>query len=157
MKRKKFDELSTAEKYKRLRNTGNGLKVGKWLSILSPYIVIGAVNFNEYFTEYNGVKMSIGCILAITVMGIAIANETKENKKVNGLVVWAVAVALCYLMQSILNDLLLILFCGFVGQLIGAGFDIGAKKEYEKASIYREASIRAEALKEEKEEGLNSE
>lgn len=157
MKRKKFNQLTTVEKYKRLKNTGNGLKVGKWLSILSPYIIIGAVNFNEYFTEYNGVKMSIGCILAMAVMGIAIANETKENKKINGLVVWAVAIALTYLMQSILNDLLLILSCGFLGQLIGAGFDIGANKEYEKAAIYHEAIIKAEAERQAKEELKNNE
>ena len=144
---KKYKELSSAEKYKRLRNSGFTLKGAKWLSILSPYIIIGSVNFDEYFTEYNGVKMSLGCVLAIIVMGIAIANETKENKKINGLVGWAIAFALIYLMQSILNDLLLIVGCGLLGQLIGAGFDIGAKNQLEKAGLYKESVIRAESFK----------
>ena len=149
---KKFNELTSVEKYKRLRNTGYSFKAAKWVSILSPYLVIGIVNFNDYFTEYNGVKMSIGCVLALIVAGIAIANETKENKKVNGLVGWAIAFALVYLMQSILNDLLLIVGCGLLGQLVGAGFDIGANTELEKATLYKEALIRAEPLNENKEE-----
>lgn len=149
---KKFNELTSVEKYKRLRNTGYGLKVGKWVAILSPYIAIGIANFDEYFTEYNGVKMSIGCVLALIVAGIAIANESKENKKVNNLVVWAVAFALIWLMQSILNDLLLIVGCGLLGQLVGAGFEIGSDKELEKASLYKEAIIRAEPMNEVKED-----
>lgn len=152
MARKKFNELTSVEKYKRLRNTGYGLKVAKWVSILSPYLVIGIVNFEEYFTEYNGIKMSLGCILAMIVAGIAIANETKENKKINGLVGWAIAFALVYLMQSILNDLLLIVGCGLLGQLVGAGFDLGANTELEKATLYKEALIRAEPLTEKKED-----
>ena len=106
MARKKFNELTSVEKYKRLRNNGFAFLAAKWVSILTPYIVIGIANFDEYFTEYNGVKMSLGCTLAAIVAGIAIANETKENKKINGIVGWAIAFALCFLLQSILNDLL---------------------------------------------------
>ena len=150
MKRKKFNELSVDGKYKRLRNRAYTFKALKWISILSPYFIIGAVNFEDYFTEYNGVKMSIGCVLALVVAGIAIMNETKENKKVNGLVVWGVVFALVLLMQSILNDLLLIVGFGLLGQLVGAGFEIGTEKEMMKAKVYQEASIRAEAYNEEK-------
>lgn len=157
MARKKFDELTSIEKYKRLRNNGFAFLAAKWVSILSPYLVIGIVNFNEYFTEYNGVKMSLGCVLAMIVAGIAIANETKENKKINGLVGWAIAFALVFLLQSILNDLLLIVGCGLLGQLVGAGFEIGSKKELEKANLYKEALIRAEPLKEKKEETVTNE
>ncbi len=143
-------ELTSVEKYKKLRNRGTALKVSKWAAILSPYFVIGIVNFQEYFTEYNGVKMSLGCVLAMIVGGITIMNETKE-KKVNGLVKWAVALALIYLLQSVVNDLLLIVGCGFLGQLVGAGLDLGAENQLNKASLYREALIRAEPMNEKKE------
>jgi chromate transport protein ChrA len=147
-KRKKFNELTSIEKYKRLRRQGTTCTTMKWISILSPYLTIGIINFDEYFVEANGVKMSMGCILAFIVAGVAISNETKENKKVNGLVGWAIAFALIYLFQSILNDLLLIVGCGFVGQLVGAGFEVGADIQSEKADLYKKSIIQAESYKE---------
>lgn len=148
---KKFNELSSVEKYKRLRNSGYALMVSKYIAILSPYIAIGIANFDEYFTEYNGVKMSLGCVLAMVVFGIAIRNETKENKKINGIVGWAIAFALVWLMQSIVNDLLLIVGCGLVGQLVGAGFEVGASTQLEKSKLYRESIIKATTYNESKE------
>ena len=142
---KKFNELTSIEKYKRLKRNGTAFKVGKWFSILSPFFIIGAVNFNEYFTEFNGVKMSLGCVLACIVGGIAIYNETKEeSKKVSGLVGWAIAFALVYLMQSVVQDLVLIVGCGFLGQVVGAGFDMGADNQLTKAQLYKEAIIKAD-------------
>lgn len=143
---KKFNELTSVEKYKRIKNKGIFFKASKWISIVSPYLVIGIVNFNDYFTEANGVKMSMGCTLALIVAGIAIKNETSETKKINNLVVWGVAFALCYLLSSVLQDLLLIVGCGLLGQIVGAGFDIGYEKENEKAKLYRESIIKAEAM-----------
>lgn len=148
-KYKKFNELNAVEKYKRLRGGSTACFVGKWVSILSPYLIIGIVNFEDYFTEANGIKMSMGCTLAMIVAGIAIFNESKENKKINGLVGWAVAFALCYLLSSILQDLVLIVGCGLAGQIVGAGFELGAKNLKTKAILYRDATINAESLKSE--------
>ena len=114
------------------------------------HIIIGAINFEEYFTEVNGVKMSLGCTLALLVAGISIYNETKakdENKRINGIVGWAVALALAYFLQSILNDLVLILGAGLIGQMVGAGFDLGANAQLTKAKLYKESIIQAESFK----------
>ena len=136
------------KKYKRIRNSGYALMGAKWVSILSPFIAIGIANYDEYFAEYNGVKMSIGCVLALAVMGIAIYNEAKDkDKKISGIVGWAVALALAYLLQSVLNDLVLILGCGLIGQMIGAGFELGGKVQLEKAKLYKESIIQAESFK----------
>lgn len=145
MAKKKFNELTPVEKYKRLRSQGYTCLAMKWVSILSPYLIIGIVNFEEYFVESNGVKMSIGCVLAMIVAGISIANETKENKKINGIVGWAIAFALAIFFQAILQDLVLILGCGLVGQLVGAGFELGSNIQLEKADLYKKANIQAEA------------
>lgn len=147
-KRKKFNELTSVEKYIRLRNQGYTCKAMKWISILSPYLVIGIVNFEDYFVEADGIKMSLGCVLAAIVAGISIANETKENKKINGIVLWGIAFALIFFFQAILQDLLLIVGCGFVGQLVGAGFELGSETQLEKAKLYRKANIQAESYKE---------
>ena len=146
MAKKKNKALSPAETYNKLRKAGYTCLTMKWVSILSPYLIIGIVNFDEYFQEANGIKMSLGCILALIVAGISVANETKENKKINGLVGWAIAWALAILFQSLLNDLVLILGFGLLGQLVGAGFELGANANLEKAALYRSANIQAEAL-----------
>lgn len=145
-KRKKFYQLNPAEKYVRLRNQGYTCLTMKWVSILSPYLVIGIVNFEDYFAEADGVKMSLGCVLAMIVAGISIFNETKENKKINGIVAWAVAFALIFFFQSLLQDLLLIVGCGLIGQIVGAGFELGANAQLEKANIYRNANIQADSF-----------
>ena len=147
-KRKKFDELTPVEKYKKLRNTGYTFKGLKWLSILAPFITIGIINFEDYFQEANGIKMSLGCILALVVAGIAVFNETKENKKVNNIVGWVIAFALVFFFQSILEDLLMIVGFGLLGQLVGSGFEIGSAIQLEKAEIYKKAIIEAESYKE---------
>lgn len=144
-KRKKLKDLSPAEAYTRLRNQGYTCKAMKWFSILSPYLIIGIVNFEDYFVEADGIKMSLGCVLAMIVAVISIANETKENKKINGIVGWTVAFALIFFFQAILQDLLLIVGCGFVGQLVGAGFELGSEMQLEKAKIYSKAQIEARA------------
>jgi FtsH-binding integral membrane protein len=147
MARKKFHDLTPVEKYVRLRKQGHSFIACKWISILSPYLVIGIINFEDYFQEANGIKMSLGCILALIVAGISIKNETKENKKINGIVTWAVAFALIFFFQSILQDLLLIVGAGLIGQIVGAGFELGADIQLEKANIYRNATIQAESFK----------
>jgi FtsH-binding integral membrane protein len=139
MARKKFNELTSIEKYKRVRNQGYTCLAMKWVSILSPYLIIGIVNFEDYFIESNGIKMSIGCVLAMIVAGISIANETKDNKKINGIVGWAIAFALAIFFQAILQDLVLILGCGLAGQLVGAGFQLGSEIQLEKANLYKKA------------------
>lgn len=147
MAKKKFNELSPAQKYTKLRNQGYTCLAFKWISILSPYLIIGIVNFEDYFVKANGIKMSIGCVLAMIVAGISIANETKENKKINGIVGWAIAFALAIFFQAILQDLVLILGCGLIGQLIGAGFELGSEIKLEKAELYKKANINAESYR----------
>lgn len=145
---KKFVELTPVEKYKRLRTQGYTCLAMKWVSILSPYLIIGIANFEDYFVKADGVKMSLGCILAMVVAGISIANETKDNKKISGLAGWTIAFALIFFFQALLQDLLLIVGCGLIGQLVGAGFELGSNTQLEKADLYRKATIQAESYKE---------
>ena len=141
----KFNDLDAVGKCKVLKKRKALNLAGKWMSIISPFVIIGAVNFNDYFTEANGVKMSLGCTLACFVAGVAIFNESKDNKKINGLVGWAIAIALCWLLSSILQDLLLILTAGFCGQLVGKGFEIAEDVQVEQYNIFNQATITAQA------------
>lgn len=139
-------EKTTLELYKSYKHKKFGCLIAKWISIITPYVVIGAVNFNEYFTEYNGVKMSFGCVLACLVGGFAIFNEVKEtDKKTANVIKWAIAFGLVYFFSSILQDLVLIIGCGLAGQVVGTGFELGAENFKDKQDILYKATINAKA------------
>lgn len=140
------EEKTTLELYKSFKTRKFTCLIGKWLSIISPFVVIGIVNFNEYFVEYNGTRMSIGCILAALVAGVAIYNEAKENnKKTANVVKWAIAFGLVYFFSAILQDLVLIVGCGFAGQVVGTGFELGYENYKDKLDLVYKAGINAKA------------
>lgn len=142
-------DKTTLELYKSFKHKKFACLLGKWISIITPFVVIGIVNFNEYFTEYNGFKMSIGCSLAALVGGFAIYQNVREdNKKVANVIKWAIAFGLVYFFSSILQDLVLIVGCGFAGQVVGAGFELGFENYIEKMNIVYKANMNAQANKE---------
>ena len=146
MARRNFDELTPVEKYQRLKRQGYFCLAMKWVCIILPYIIIGIVNFDTYFVENNGWKMSLGCILALTVAVISITKEAKKSKSFGGVVGWIIAFALVYFFQVLLTDLLLIVGCGLIGQVVGAFFKLVSDIQLEKANIYRNANIQAESF-----------
>lgn len=140
------ENKTTLELYKSFKHRKFACLLGKWISIISPFVVIGIVNFNEYFVQYDGVKMSLGCILAAFVAGFAIFNEVKEtNKKTANVVKWAIAFGLVYFFSAILQDLVLIVGCGTAGQVVGTGFKLGYENYNDKIDIMSKAITNAKA------------
>lgn len=147
--KKKRTPLKESNPYKFYRNGYYACVGGQYASIIAPFVAIGIVNFDKYFTVSTGqtVKMSLGCTLAIMVLGIALWQKTKQNKQeINHVVGWGVAFALCYLFQSIIQDLTLIIGCAFAGQCVAYGFELGADNRESYMSIYKEADIKANAF-----------
>lgn len=148
--RVKKPKLKERNPYAYYRNQWLGYKGAKWLSIIAPFVTIFAMNWNKYFYYDTGsqVKMSLGCTLACFVGGIAMWKEMKKSgdgkgNDISNVLGWAVAFALCYLFQSVLQDLTLILGCALIGQLVGLGFEFGAKNRAEYMGMYKEATIKA--------------
>ena len=157
VEKKKKAKLKERNPYAYYRNQYFGLKIGKWISVITPFIVIFSMKFNDYFITDTGttVKMSIGCILALFVGGLALWNETRKKNadgekigsEFSGVVIWGICFALAYLFQSILADLTLILGCALVGQLVGLGFQLGADNRYvyyiesKKAKIHNQTNF----------------
>lgn len=130
--------------YKRL---GNVLFFSEFLSIFTPFIVIGIVNYDEYFVEYNGTKMSIACILAVALMGIAtwlVAKEKFNNSFVTLIVGWATVTAIFFLLGQIINDIAYIMLFGLIGILGAYGLDLGSKACKSKAQKIKDAIEQAE-------------
>lgn len=152
MKEKK--PLTTKQKqlkHRALQYTAIG---GMGASVLTPFIILGAVNYEEWFVSENGWKVGLGGSLSLAVMGIAIALVTKKKEKestlTNGwitlMVFWFAIAFIFKLLSGIYDDIFGIMMWGGLGLAGAFGLDIVSKKEKEKADAYKEA--RDEANKE---------
>lgn len=126
--KKELTPTQQKKRYSRLRKT---CYAGEFLTAIAPFVTIGAVNYNEYFVEYNGTKMSIACIMAMAIMGIALWAITKkklENSFATLLIGWAAVAFIFQMMGSIVNDIATIMWFGLIGLTSSAGLDVASKK-----------------------------
>lgn len=124
-------KLSLPEKKKRLTRIKNTLFFSEFLSVITPFVIIGAVNYNDYFVEYDGTRMSIACMLAIALMGISVWLVSKKkftNSFITLIVGWYAVAFIFFLMGKIVNDIAVIMFIGGSGILGAYGLDIANKK-----------------------------
>ena len=102
----------------------------EFVSIFTPFIIMGLVNYEEWFTTEEGWKVGLGGTLALALMGIAtfMVAKKKEGKTTNGyisLVVGWFAVAFIFmLLANILQQITTIMIFGGLGLLGAFGLDM---------------------------------
>ena len=132
---------------------------GEVLSILTPFITLGIVYGDEWFTTEAGWKIGLGGGLALALCGIAVwlftAKKEKESKITNGwitlIVGWFAIAFIFVLLESIMAQISSIMLWGGLGLLTAAGLDnFGAKHFKAKADAYSEAlkEVKQDTLKE---------
>ena len=156
--KKNKEPLTPSQEKKKYRKIKIACFGGEFVSAILPFFIIGLVNYNEYFVEYDGTKMSIACFLAVTLMGIAvylISKKKLENSFITLIIGWYTAGFIFHLIGVVINDISTIMFIGGTG-LIGAyGLELGSKKADKKlkkitdAMQQAESEITKEAYKEE--------
>lgn len=137
---------STKEKtkYRALQWTFFG---GEFLSIFAPFITIGAIKFDEYFTNNpDGWKITTGGIICLAVLGFAVLMTTRAKEKsldmnplITLLIGWVVVALIMFLLSSILNDIAIIMFFGAIGIAGALGLDIASGEMKKKADVYKTA------------------
>lgn len=151
-------ELTVAQKQKKYRVLQYTCLGGEFVSTLTPYIILGIVHKDEWFTSSDGWKIGLGGALALALMGIAVFLVTKkkeeENKTTNGwitLIVGFAAVAFIFvLLANIMDQIATIMLFGLIG-LVGAfGLDLTSKHFKVLADEYKAAigEVQKETLKE---------
>ena len=149
------------QKKKTYKRISRACFVGQFLSVAAPFVTIGIVNYDKYFVEYNGTKMSIAAIMSAAVMGLAIwlvAKKKFTNSYVTLLIGWVVIDANFFLLGQIINDIAYIMLFGFIGLLGAFGLDIASAKLDEAANKIQkgidsaEEQLTREAYIEEKQE-----
>ena len=147
MAKKEKKPLTATQKKNRYRVAQYGCHVGEYLAILTPYIVLGGVNFNEWFVNNpESWKIGLGGALSLAIMGIAtflVSKKKEDEKKTDGyvalLVGWLAVAFIFLLLSSIMDQIASIMFYGWLGLATGFGLDMVSKSYKNKADMYVEA------------------
>lgn len=143
-KKKNLTIKQKKNKYRALQWLSFG---GEFLAVVSPYIVMGAINFDEWFA-YNpeGWKIGLGGSMAMAIMGIAVALITfkKENDKLTDgyitlILTWLVVATCLHLLADIIYQISTIMYYGAIGLAGAFGLDLTSKSMQKKANLYLEA------------------
>lgn len=136
--KKELTPTQRKRRYKAIQWTCFG---GEFVSVFAPFIAIGIANYDKYFVEYDGVRMSIAAAMALAVMGLAtwlVAKKKFENSFITLIVGWATATFVFYMMGEMITDLSTIMLFGLIGICGAYGLDIGSKKAEKKAKAIQE-------------------
>ena len=124
-------------------------KAAQILSYILPIIILLIVRRKNYFTEYNGYRMTIGCVVSAIIV---VVTATKGFKFL-GVTGWCIALAvISYLMKEVFYDITLIAavetLCTLLGTLFGKLHEKYAKlyEKYVGAIVNKEVNYSSEHL-----------
>lgn len=146
MKDKK--SLTPTQKKKHYKRIKRACFVGEFASVITPFMIIGIVNYNKYFVEYDGTKMSIACVLAAAIMGLAlwlVASKKFTNSFITLIIGWATVDLIFWLLGQIITDIATIMLFGLIGIIGAYGLDIGSAAADKKAKFIDDAMKQAES------------
>ena len=151
-------KLTVRQKQKAYRTAQYGCVVGEFLSVFTPFIIMGAVNADTWFKSESGWKIGLGGALALALLGIAtflVAKKKEDESKVtNGwvmfLVGWAAVTFIFILLQNIMDQIATIMLYGLIGLGGACGLDFTSKHFQRKADLYKDAigEVTTDKLKE---------
>lgn len=143
MAKKKLTVKQQQKKYNRLHWLCFG---GEIISVLIPFITLGIVNYEKWFTTINGWKIGLGGALALCLMGMALWLFTKKKEKetsiTNGwitvIVGWFAVAFIFILLNEIMNQIATIMLWGGLGLLAAAGLDLLGNNFKKKSDTLKE-------------------
>lgn len=139
--KKEKKQLTPTQQKKRYKALHYGCFAGEFVSTATPFVAIGIANYNKYFVEYSGTKVSISFFMAMAVMGFAIFSVSKkkfENSFISLLIMWAALAFSFTMLGSLITDLSTIMWFGLIGLTGAYGLDIAQKKALKKANEIQE-------------------
>lgn len=147
MAKKTLTAQQKQTKYRALQYT---TFASEFISIFTPFIVLGCVNAKEWFYNENGWKVGLGGTLALALMGIAVflVTKKKEDEKITGgyitlIVGWFAVAFIFMLLADIMSQITTIMMFGGIGLLGAFGLDIASKDFKVKADAYKQAIQKA--------------
>lgn len=152
-------KLTVNQKKKLYKVASKGAFAGEFVSITTPYVVMGAINYEEWFKGTEGWKVGLGGSIALALMGIAVllVKKNKEDKdnSISGYITlllgWLAVAFVFLLLANIMHQIASIMFFGAIGIAGALGLDIVSNKYDEKAKLYELAikKVRGENIESE--------
>lgn len=121
--------------------------VGEFVSVATPFVAIGIANYDKYFVQYDGTKMSIAFFMAMAVMGMAIfliSKKKLENSYITLLIGWAVMAFVFQMLGAMITDLATIMWFGLIGIAGAYVLEIGSKAAKKKKELIKDAIKQAD-------------
>lgn len=155
MEKKKLTTKQKQNKYRALQYTAIA---GEFASIITPFVIIGLVNFEDWFKSDGGWKIGLGATLGLAVVGIAVflvtARKEKESKVTDGwitlLVIWFAVAFIFKLFSEIYDAIFGIMMWTGLGLASAFGLDMISKEMKKKADAYKtaRAKVKEETIEE---------
>lgn len=164
--KKNKKELTASQKQRKYRVLQYVCNGGEVASILTPFIILGIVNYEEWFVSEEGWKIGLGGSLAFALLGIALMLFTKKkedssitNGWISMIIGWFAITFIFYLLGSIIDQISTIMFFGGFGLLGAFGLDMLSKNQKDKADAYKSAlqEVKKDNIKEQAKKEVDKE
>lgn len=126
---------------KHLKKIEKLLFAGEIGSVIAPFIVLSIVNFDEYFVQQEGWRMSLTFAMLAGATVISVMLMAKQKLKLSlgsalsGLVI---ADVICFLLGQLITDLAYILLYVIIGFVVALVLNIKREKELEEINLINE-------------------
>lgn len=144
---KEKKQLTPTQQKKKYKAISLTCKFGQWGCLIAPFVTIGLINFNDYFVEYDGWKVSIAGILAAFVMGVVVFTVVNQKiKNSYGVLIIKVAIitAILFLLERLVYDLKYIMAFTLIGLFGALALEKTSEKLDDKADKIQEGIESAE-------------
>lgn len=124
-----------------------GTFVGQYVSIATPYVVLGIVNWDKWFiTNPEGYKVGIGggiALALISIITLIVTNAKKEDMKINMYIPlilgWLMGATIMWLLGSIILEISEVMYITATGLVGALGIDIASNDAKKKKEHYIKA------------------
>ena len=149
--------MTVEELKKKYRRWQYGAFFAEFISLFAPYVVLGAINFEDWFVQESGWKVGLGGVLGMMLAGMALMLVNKKQSddlkreagdKPSTAVVsyewivlilgWIMAIIIFALIETILHQIVQIMIGGLIGLVGACGFDIAHIELKKKANRLQE-------------------
>ena len=124
-----------------------------FIALVMPLAILMFLKRNEWFAfEVDGTKVSVGFIIALVFALCLLKGAFKElDKRFTTIFVLGIMSVITWLLDSIIQDLTLILICSIIGYVLYIVLNSFGKTSIDYAKEYRKEKARMEARNETKE------
>lgn len=137
MKKKQRTLKQKKNHYRRLQYAS---KAGQYVAVATPFVVMGGINFNEWFMIEDGWKIGLGGTLALGLMSIAVTLVSKNKEKtstistyITMILTWIAVAFILTLLSQIIQEVANLMFISASGLAGALGLEISRTKCQEKA------------------------